>query len=149
MLRRGTTLVSIGLDYMGMLELDFFGEDARFDHVGLVVRSISAMCPDQQSIKDPIQKVLVLFTKLNGVKIELIEPLGEESPVADSLRKGMRLLHICYSVPHLENTLTGCKAHGFHLLARPVPATAFDMRKIAWVFHKHFGLFELLETEKL
>jgi len=133
---------------MEMIELDFFGEDAQFDHVGLVVKSISAICPDQKSIEDPIQKVFVLFTKLNGLEIELIEPLGEESPVADSLRKGMKLLHICYAVPKMVDALIRCKAHGFHLLSRPVPATAFDMCKIAWIFHKHFGLFELREIEK-
>ena len=133
---------------MEIIELDFFGKDAQFDHVGLVVKSISTICPDQQGIKDPIQKVFVLFTKVNGFEIELIEPLGEMSPVSDSLRKGMKLLHICYSVPHLEDAIAVSKAHGFHLVANPVPATAFNMRRIAWVFHKHFGLFELLERQK-
>jgi Glyoxalase/Bleomycin resistance protein/Dioxygenase superfamily len=133
---------------MEMIELDFFGKDAQLDHVGLVVKSIFAICPDRKSIEDPIQKVSVLFTKLNGLEIELIEPLSEESSVSDSLRRGMKLLHICYSVPDLEKALALCKEHGFRLLARPVPATAFDMRRIAWVFNKYFGLFELLETKK-
>jgi methylmalonyl-CoA/ethylmalonyl-CoA epimerase len=133
---------------MEKIELDFFGKDAQFNHVGLVVKSISAICHGEQGIKDPIQKVFVLFTKLNGFEIELIEPLGEMSPVTDSLRRGMKLLHICYSVPHLEDAIAVSKAHGFHLVASPVSATAFNMRKIAWVFHKQFGLFELLEREK-
>jgi methylmalonyl-CoA/ethylmalonyl-CoA epimerase len=131
-----------------MVEFDFFGKDSRFNHIGLVVRSLSSVCPDCKGVRDSTQKVTVAFTEINGLSIELIEPLGEGSPVDASLRKDMKLLHICYSVPDVEEALAECRAHGFHLIAKPVPAKAFAMRRIAWVFHKHFGLFELVEDAK-
>ena len=130
-----------------MFEFNFFGEGSRFNHAGMVVKSIAAVFPDQESITDPVQKVKILFIVLNGLRIELLEPLGKDSPVAMALKSGIKLVHLCYDVPDISHALNECRAKGFHLVAKPVSAKAFDMRKIAWVFHKHFGLFELLERE--
>ena len=52
------------------------------------------------------------------------------------------------AVPNVELALKECRVHGFHLIARPVPAVAFDKRKIAWVYNNVYGLFELVEVSK-
>ena len=128
------------------VELDFFGPEARFHHVGLAVRSIPGAEPRAESVVDPIQRVAVTFLELNGLTVELIEPHGEGSPIDRSLRNGTKLLHLCYEVPDLDVALERCREFGLHRLGEPVPATAFDGRRIVWVYCAQYGLFELLES---
>ena len=127
------------------MNIDPFGPDATLHHVGLVVASISAVAPDNEIFFDPIQKVKVSFISIQGMPVELIEPQGEESPVMQSLRKGTKLVHFCYEVDNLKAAIVLCTQDGFRYIAKPVPAVAFNQRHIAWVFHRVFGLFELLE----
>ena len=128
-----------------MIQLNVFGQNARLDHIGVVVKSIRDVSPSSQVVTDKIQKVSVAFVILNGVKIELVEPYGHLSPVAASLSKGTKFLHMCYRVSDIERILKGCRKHGFHLIKRPVPAVAFGNKRIAWVYSDKYGLFELLE----
>jgi methylmalonyl-CoA/ethylmalonyl-CoA epimerase len=131
-----------------MLELNPFGDDAVFDHVGLAVQSITATLGSDREVdifSDDIQKVSVAFIQMNGLSIELIEPLGEKTPVALSLKKGQQLVHVCFRVPDIEVAIQKGRENGFHCIARPVPAVAFNNRKIAWLFSRIYGLFEILE----
>ena len=130
-----------------MIECAFFGDGARFHHIGLAVSSICELCPDCEIVSEQTQKVSLAFIKVSGVTIELLEPLDEKSPIARSLREGVKLLHLCYEVPDLESALERCCAEGFHRISKPVPTTALDNRRIVWVFSKHYGLVELLESE--
>jgi len=126
-------------------QLACFGAGARFHHVGLGVASIAAICPEADKHSEATQRVTLAFVELDGVNVELLEPLGESSPIARSVREGPRLLHLCYEVPDLEAALVACREHGFHRLGPPVPTSAFPGRKLAWVYSKRLGLFELLE----
>ncbi len=128
-----------------MLELNFFGKNSRLDHIGLVVESIKDVCPDCKIVEDPIQKVAVSFIVINGLNIELIEPQGENSPVTSSLEKGIKLLHLCYTVDSLDDAIKDARKHGFHRISKQVEAVAFDNRKITWLFSNQYGLVELLE----
>ncbi len=128
-----------------MIECAFFGQDARLHHVGLAVESIRAIHPSSEILVEETQRVSAAFMRLYGVTIELLEPLGDKSPIARSLRDGVKLLHLCFEVPDLKTAIESCKSAGFRCLRRPVPAPAFGNRRIAWVFSKEYGLFELLE----
>lgn len=96
--------------------------------------------------KDARQKVSVAFVETGGIVLELIEPLGETSPVLQSLAKRQPLVHLCFRVADLDAAMAAGKRSGFHRLAAPVPAPAFDGRRIAWVFHSIYGVVELLEN---
>jgi len=126
-------------------ECTFFGTEARFHHVGLAVKSIRAVCPSCEILVEETQKVSLAFILLNGLRIELLEPLGDNSPIVRSLGRGVRLLHLCYEVPDLEAALKLCRPAGFHRLEPPVPTRVFGNRRIVWVFSRQYGLFELLE----
>ena len=128
-----------------MIAMQPFGPNTTLHHIGLVVPSIQEVCPDCQISADPIQKVNVAFIYQHGQKLELIEPQGEKSPVSQSLQKGTKLVHLCYEVENIEEAISLSAQHGFRCIAKPVPAVAFDQRCIAWVFHRTFGLIELLE----
>src|SRR5262249_10952079 len=128
-------------------QLQFFGPSAKLHHVGIAVRSIEDAVPGLQQVEDPIQKVRVAFADFAGLTIELIEPASEKSPVDQSLKNGVKLLHICIEVPSLDGALKICAQNGFRKISPVQPATAFDMRKIVWVFNTVFGLVELVEAK--
>jgi len=118
-----------------------------FHHVGLVVGSLNEVVPDGERTVDEIQKVAIAFRSIHGLPVEYLEPLGDDSPVMASLRKGQRLLHLCFSVPDLDAAIHEGRNRGFSCIARPVPATAFAGRRIAWLFSKTYGLIELVEQD--
>lgn len=129
-----------------MLELNIFGDDARFEHVGLAVNSIrDAVRDDLEIFCDEIQNVSVAFVNMNGIRVELIEPRGTNSPITSSLKGGRKLVHLCFRVRDLEAAIVRGRGHGFHCIAKPVPAVAFGNKRIAWLFNKIYGLVELVE----
>ena len=128
-------------------QLQFFGPAARLHHVGIAVHSIEHAIPGLKSVEDPIQQVRVAFADFAGLTIELIEPASEKSPIDQSLKKGIKLLHICIEVPSLDAALKICGENGFRKISAAQPAAAFDMRKIVWVFSAVFGLVELVEAQ--
>ena len=140
-------MLSSNLQLAKRTALALFGDGAVFDHVGIAVRSIEAVgVPDAPVTRDLRQRVSVAFVEAGGVTLELIEPLGDNSPVLRSLENGQALVHLCFRVPNLELALSAGKESGFHRLGSPVPAPAFENRRIVWVFSRTFGLVELLEA---
>lgn len=130
----------------------------RLHHIGFVVASIEDAMPgfvrsmmaewDGQSFEDPLQKAKVAFlaTRVGDALLELVEPLGEDSPVQRFLReKGGGLHHVCYEVADLEQELTDFRGRGAVIAKRPKPAVAFGGRRIAWVITAENLLVELLE----
>ncbi|MBC8485939.1 MAG: VOC family protein [Bacteroidetes bacterium] len=81
-------------------------------HIGLVVDNIIEMskfykeklCYSSESgvINEAKQKVYVHFLTLGGYRIELIQPINEDSPVYRFLKKGGGLNHICYISDDIE-----------------------------------------------
>ncbi|MCC7124230.1 MAG: VOC family protein [Acidobacteria bacterium] len=129
-----------------MTSLPFFTSGLQFDHIGMAVRSIrDAAGAAVEIIEDPVQRVSVAFVDMGGVRVELVEPLGAQSPVCQSLDKGQTLLHVCFRVADLEQAIAAGRRHGLHRLTAPVAAPAFAGRRIVWLFNKQFGLIELVE----
>jgi methylmalonyl-CoA/ethylmalonyl-CoA epimerase len=128
-------------------ELAILGPHATFHHVGVAVESIRRVVndPSLNVVTDEVQQVSVAFVEMGGVTVELIEPLGDASPIALSLQKGQRLVHLCFEVADLEAAIAAGRTSGLHRIATPVPAAAFGNRRIAWLFSRHFGLIELVE----
>jgi methylmalonyl-CoA/ethylmalonyl-CoA epimerase len=134
----------------------------RLHHIGFVVASIDEGAEtfarslgatwDGRVVFDPLQKVRVAF--LQGANatdslIELVEPGGPESPVSGFLKRGGGLHHLCYEVEALEAHLAFCKSVGTIVIRQPVPAAAFDGRRIAWGITKARLLVEFLEAENV
>lgn len=128
-----------------MANLNFFGEGSELDHIAIAVKSIEQAGANLKKIKDEIQGVTVAFLNLHHVKIELVEPASVDSPVNELLSKGSQIYHLCFMVNDLSKAIQTSRESGFHCIANPVKAAAFDNKKIAWVYHKIYGLFELKE----
>ena len=127
-------------------ELELFGPGAEFDHIGLAVSSIKLLPVTPRTYFDPIQKVSVAFFSIHGVPLEAVQPADEQSPISAQLRQGTKLLHICFRVPDLEAAVGVARSKGLMPISRPVPAEAFDGRRIIWLFSPVLGLFELVES---
>jgi methylmalonyl-CoA/ethylmalonyl-CoA epimerase len=136
-------------------------EDLKLHHVGFVVSSIPDCAEsfaqalgatwDGNIFFDPVQKVRVTFFQGRSntdALVELVEPGGPDSPVTRFVKQGGGLHHLCYEVGDLEAHLEFCKSCGTIILRSPVPAVAFDGRRIAWAITKKKLLLEFLECEK-
>ena len=130
-------------------------------HVGFVVKEITSTIRgfqrsldaawDGAIFEDPNQKVKVAFlsTQANAAQIELVEPAAAGSPVAKFLQdRGGGLHHVCYEVQDIEQALAVFKARGAVIAKRPLPAVAFDGRRIAWIITAEKLLVELLEQRQ-
>lgn len=131
----------------------------RLHHIGFVVDSIDqvgksfaeslGLIWNRKVFLDPLQKVNVSFmnsAEYGQPQIELVAPVGEDSPVRSFLAKGGGLHHLCYEVPQLESQLEMSRSQGGKLVRPPMPAVAFDGRRIAWIYSRERLLVEFLEA---
>jgi methylmalonyl-CoA/ethylmalonyl-CoA epimerase len=96
---------------------------------------------------DPVQKVRIAFaSRPQEAMIELICDVDANGPTHHMISKtGNGLYHICYEVDDLEVTVKKLRDEGFLLRHAPVPAAAFDGKRIAWMYSRYIGLVELVE----
>lgn len=127
-------------------DVDLFGPGARLDHVGMAVKSIEKTMPGAPIVTDPVQKVRVTLVRLHGTPIELVEPTAPDSPVVHTLGQGRAVYHLCFQVPDLEASLARALDRGFVKVSGPVPAVAFEGKRIVWLLSKTYGLVELVES---
>jgi methylmalonyl-CoA/ethylmalonyl-CoA epimerase len=131
----------------------------RLHHVGYVVRSITEVADrfaqsvaaswDQKIFQDPLQDAKVTFLAAIVQEfplVELVEPVSEGSPVANFLKRGGGLHHLCYEVESLDKHLEFSRTIGGKIVRPPLPAVAFDGRRIAWVYTKDRLLLEFLDA---
>lgn len=128
----------------------------KLEHIGIAVRSIEegakiwedvlGLTPEAiTEVKS--QKVRVAVFDARGVKIELLEPMGDDSPIAKFLeKKGEGLHHLCFEVKNLEKALMDIKSRGIKLVDE-VPRRGAFAKKIAFLHPGsiHGVLIELCE----
>lgn len=127
-----------------------------FHHIGIACRDIEktkAFYLQQgytatPTVDDPLQHVRISFLNKEGApRLELLEPLDEQNPVARTLATaGVTPYHMCYEVRDLESAIAELRTQRFLLVNGPVPACALENRKIAFMFQKNTGLIELVES---
>jgi len=88
----------------------------------------------------------VLRGEAGEVLLELVAPLAENTPIKGVLAKGGGAYHICFEARDIEKTLADVARKGCVIVSQPVPAMAFDCRRIAWFFTPTGQLVELVET---
>ena len=69
----------------------------------------------------PLQKVRVCFVDLPNSQIELLEPLGPDSPIARFLEKNPAggQHHLCFEVPNVHAAAAEMTAKGVKVLGEP------------------------------
>jgi methylmalonyl-CoA/ethylmalonyl-CoA epimerase len=130
--------------------------DLHFHHVGLLVKDIAESAPHYRRlgylpvtgvVHDPVQTACVQFFRLpgDGAYLELVAPDGAASKLANALRKGGGLHHVCYATADIRRTYEEMSAEGWFPVAGPAAAVAFGGRRIAWLRGADRVLTELVE----
>jgi methylmalonyl-CoA/ethylmalonyl-CoA epimerase len=126
------------------------------DHVAVAVEDLEAAVPLYTALTGgaatprerlPSQGVDVVFVGEGAGRIELIAPVGDDSPVARFLaRRGPGLHHLAYRVPDLTATLAELRARGVPLIDETPRLGAHD-RLVAFVHPRASGgvLIELVQ----
>lgn len=129
-----------------------------FHHVGIATPDIKGSIRFYEELgytssdiyDDPEQKAAIaLLKRPDGPLLELISPIDKASPVqgwVDRIRCGA--YHICYEVNDLEKGMSFLKDRGSLVIYGPVPAIAFGLRHVAFLWGKESGLVELLEKSR-
>jgi methylmalonyl-CoA/ethylmalonyl-CoA epimerase len=116
------------------------------NHFGMAVKSIEEFLDNNEAlyggftrgplITNDTQKVREMFITDGQSVIELLEPMGEQSPLDGFLAKNPAggLIHVALDVDNLETAIAEVEDQGGRLITAPVPDIAFNYRRIAFVF---------------
>lgn len=127
------------------------------DHIGIAVRDIKKVSEFyggilkldiSEPIDAPAQKVRIAFMEIGNTKLELLEPLGEDSPVEKFIqRKGEGIHHICFLVDDIEKALEELKGKKVKLVDQK-PRVGATGKKIAFLHPESSSgvLIELKES---
>ena len=131
--------------------------DMKIHHLGYAVSSIEKSMPvfevlgwkTSSGITDDVpRKVRIAFLEKDGQQLELVAPLGEDSPVHQALKQNKGVptpYHICYEVESLDTARIELKKKGFMPFIQAAPAPAIDNRRVEWFFALNLGIIELVE----
>ncbi|RAZ77086.1 methylmalonyl-CoA epimerase [Mesorhizobium atlanticum] len=121
----------------------------RLNHVALAVPDLAAATAAYRDMLGarlsepqalPEHGVTVVFVDVGNTKIELLEPLGDASPIAAFLEKnpsgGMH--HVCYEVDDILAARDHLKASGARVLGDGNPKTGAHGKPVLFLHPKDF-----------
>ena len=132
----------------------------RLNHVGVATPSIEQSIAVYRDLLGatkigapfdlPAQKVRVCFVDLPNSQIELLEPLGADSPIAGFLARNPAggPHHVCFEVPDIRAAKAEMEARGATVLGEP--RIGAHGTPVLFLHPKGTGgvLIELMETPK-
>ena len=131
----------------------------RLNHVAIAVPDLAAATATYRDTLGgkvtapqtlPEHGVTVVFVDLGNTKVELLEPLGETSPIAAFLAKnpsgGMH--HVCYEVDDIIVARDRLKAEGARVLGDGEPKIGAHGKPVLFLHPKDF-LGTLVELEQV
>jgi methylmalonyl-CoA/ethylmalonyl-CoA epimerase len=130
----------------------------RLNHVAIAVRDLSASTRLYQEtlgakvskpLPQPDHGVTVVFIELPNTKIELLEPLGEASPLAKFLEKNADggIHHICYEVDDILAARDHLIGKGARILGSGEPKIGAHGKPVLFLHPKDFN-GTLIELEQ-
>jgi methylmalonyl-CoA/ethylmalonyl-CoA epimerase len=89
----------------------------------------------------PEQGVTIVFVTLPNTKVELLEPLGEQSPIAKFLERNPDggIHHVCYEVADILAARDRLKAEGARVLGAGEPTIGAHGKPILFLHPKDFA----------
>lgn len=121
----------------------------RLNHVAVAVPDLAAAAQGYREALGaavgpphdlPAHGVTVVFVELPNTKVELLQPLGETSPVAAFLARhpGGGIHHLCYEVPDLAAARDRLLAAGARVLGDGSPSIGAHGRPVLFLHPKDF-----------
>jgi methylmalonyl-CoA/ethylmalonyl-CoA epimerase len=105
------------------------------DHLGIAVTSLDegvrfyeALGLELEGVEEVTEQgVRVGFLPVGDTRLELLEPTGEETPIAKHLeRRGPGLHHICLRVDDIRSAMASLAEQGYRLLSDEPQVGAHD-----------------------
>jgi methylmalonyl-CoA/ethylmalonyl-CoA epimerase len=121
----------------------------RLNHVAIAVKDLRAAAAVyretlgadvSEAVPQPDHGVSTIFITLPNTKIELLEPLGENSPIAKFLEKNADggVHHICYEVDDIEAARAQLVAKGARVLGDGRPKIGAHGKPVLFLHPKDF-----------
>jgi methylmalonyl-CoA/ethylmalonyl-CoA epimerase len=121
----------------------------RLNHVAIAVRDIAKAsevyrkilgAAVSDAVPQPEHGVTTVFITLPNTKIELLEPLGDNSPIAKFLEKNADggIHHVCYEVDDIRSARDRLKAAGARVLGDGEPKTGAHGKPVLFLHPKDF-----------
>ena len=122
----------------------------RLNHVAIAVKDIAAATAVysdtlggnvSEAVPQPDHGVTTVFVNLPNTKIELLEPLGEESPIAKFLEKKADggIHHVCYEVDDIIAARDKLVAEGARVLGGGEPKIGAHGKPVLFLHPKDFN----------
>lgn len=126
----------------------------KIDHIGYAVKKLEYAIEEFQRLgfsrggvfNDSDRNIRICFMENNGYVIELVAPLGKNSPVDNYLKKnGSIPYHFCYTTKKLAEEISKLEKEGFRVVIPPRKSIAFQENYVVFMFGQNTGLFEIVE----
>ncbi len=122
----------------------------RLNHVAIAVPDLEAACAQYRDTMgasvgapqdEPDHGVTVVFIELPNTKLELLYPLGENSPILGFLAKNPSggIHHMCYEVEDILDARDGLKASGARVLGNGEPKIGAHGKPVLFLHPKDFN----------
>jgi methylmalonyl-CoA/ethylmalonyl-CoA epimerase len=127
----------------------------RLDHIGIAVSSIDDALGIYRALglseskREEVasQGVITAFLPLGDTRLELLQPIGPDSPIAKFLAKrGPGVHHLCFEVNDLDGAVNDLKSRGFRMV-NEVPVPGADGKRVAFL-HPSAGRGVLIELSE-
>jgi methylmalonyl-CoA/ethylmalonyl-CoA epimerase len=129
-----------------------------FNHVAIVVPDLAAAAAMYRDVLGgevtdavdlPDHGVTTVFVKLPNTKIELLHPLGADSPIANFLKSNPAggIHHICMEVDDIVEARDGLRAKGVRITGSGEPRTGAHGKPVIFLHPKDM-LGTLIELEQ-
>jgi methylmalonyl-CoA/ethylmalonyl-CoA epimerase len=121
----------------------------RLNHVAIAVSDIAKASKVYRDtlgaevsakVAQPDHGVSTVFITLPNTKIELLEPLGSDSPIAKFLERNPDggIHHVCYEVPDIRIARDKLKAQGARVLGSGEPKIGAHGKPVLFLHPKDF-----------
>lgn len=122
----------------------------RLNHIAIAVPDLEAACDQYRNTlgvnvgapqDEPDHGVTVVFIELPNTKVELLYPLGEDSPIRGFLDKNPvgGIHHVCYEVDDILVARDRLKADGMRVLGTGEPKIGAHGKPVLFLHPKDFN----------
>jgi methylmalonyl-CoA/ethylmalonyl-CoA epimerase len=126
----------------------------RFHHTGLATSSVDRALSrlsdvgigDITEFVDPLQGVRGIFVDVGDSRIEILEPLEGDDTLSPWLENGNRMYQIAFEVDDLDEEIERARSRKVRVVREPLPAVAFNGRRVAFLMPLPGMLLELIES---
>ena len=134
-------------------------ENKKINHIAIVVPDVKeAALKWQQALNMKKSEIIILeehgvkvvFLEFSNLKIELLEPLNNESPISKFLEKNPKggMHHICFEVEKITETINSLKNKNINILGDGNPKIGAHDKPVVFLHPNDLSgtLVELEET---